>query len=55
MDDVKHLALKYMSLVKTEPEHRIVYKILFNMLLLHQINSASIGNIDLKTKTDELL
>jgi hypothetical protein len=54
MDDVKHLALKYMSLVKTEPEHRIAYKILSNMLLLHQINSASIGNVDLKTKTDEL-
>jgi len=54
MDDVKHLALKYMSLVKTEPEHRIAYKILSNMLLLHQVNSANIGNVDLKDKTDEL-
>lgn len=38
-DDVKHLCLKYMSLIKTEPEHRIAYKIASNMLLLHQVNS----------------
>ena len=41
-DDVKHLALKYMTIMKTEPEHRIAYKMLTCMLLLHQTNSASI-------------
>jgi hypothetical protein len=39
-DDVKHMALKYMTLVKTEPEARIAYKILSSMLLLHQVNTV---------------
>ncbi len=38
-DDIKHLCLKYMTLFKTEPEHRLVYKVLSNMLVLHQVNS----------------
>ncbi len=29
-----------MTLVKTEPEHRIAYKILTNALFLHQMNST---------------
>jgi hypothetical protein len=45
-DDVKHLALKYMTIIKTEPEHRVAYKILSNMMLLHQFNSSNIGNIN---------
>lgn len=43
-DDVKHLVLKYMTIVKTEPEWRITYKILSSMLLLHNFNSSKIIN-----------
>lgn len=42
-DDLKHLALKHMSLYKSEPEHRILYKLITSMLLLHQVNSSNIA------------
>jgi hypothetical protein len=51
-DDCKHLALKYMTLIKTEPEHRIAYKILTSALLLHQINSLKKNNIQQDEASD---
>jgi hypothetical protein len=52
-DDCKHLALKYMTLLKTEPEHRIAYKILTTALLLHQVNSSK-SNFSIDNKDDIL-
>jgi len=45
-DDVKHMALKYMTLVRTEPEMRIAYKILSSMLLLHQVSTIKVQHND---------
>jgi len=53
-DDCKHLALKYMTLLKTEPEHRIAYKILTTALLLHQVNSSNFVNSNDNGKDDIL-
>lgn len=41
IDDIKHLCLKHMHLVSAEPEARLLYKILTNMVLLHNINPSS--------------
>lgn len=46
-EDIKHMALKYMNLVKTEPEQRVAYKIITSMILLNQINSASNSGIEI--------
>lgn len=43
MDDIKHLALKHCQLISSEPESRLMYKILTTTLLLHNINT----NIDI--------
>ena len=39
MDDVKHFALQNMSLIKTKPEHRILFKVVSTMTALHTYNS----------------
>jgi hypothetical protein len=41
MTDIKLVAIKRMSLVETEPESRLLYKLVTNTMLLHNINSAS--------------
>ncbi len=43
IDTIKHLCLKHMgaSMMNTEPEHRLMYKILTTALSLHTINSFS--------------
>lgn len=43
LDDIKHLALKHCHLISSEPESRLMYKIVTTTLLLHNINS----NIDI--------
>ncbi len=40
LDDIKHIALKRMSLVSVDPEMRLLYKIGTNMLLLHNTNTT---------------
>lgn len=38
IDDIKHIALKRMSMVSVDPEMRLAYKLVSNMMILH--NSA---------------
>jgi len=38
-EDVKHMIIKYTQFIETEPEHRVMYKILSTILQLHSINS----------------
>ncbi len=40
LDDIKHVALKRMSLASIDPEMRLLYKVASNMLLLHNANTA---------------
>lgn len=40
INDMKHICLKRMSLINTEPEARLMYKILTHMVLLHNLNSS---------------
>lgn len=40
IDDIKHISLKHMSLVAVEPEYRLAHKIIGNVMLLHNLNSA---------------
>ena len=42
LDDVKHFSLKNMTLIKTKPEHKILYKIVSTMGCLHNINSRKV-------------
>ena len=44
LDDIKHIALKRMSMINVEPEYRLMYKIFSNVMLLHNANSAGIRN-----------
>lgn len=39
IEDIKHILLKRMHLIQSEPEHRLIYKVISNMLLLHNFNS----------------
>jgi hypothetical protein len=39
LDDIKHIALKRMSMASVDPEIRLAYNVLQNMLMLHNINS----------------
>ena len=39
LDDIKHIALKRMSMASVDPELRLAYNVLQNMLMLHNINS----------------
>lgn len=43
IDTIKHLCLKHMgsSMLNTEPEHRLMYKVLTTALSLHTVNSIS--------------
>lgn len=41
MDDVKHFALQNMLLLKTKPEHRILFTVVSTMGVLHNINSQN--------------
>lgn len=43
IDTIKHICLKHLgsSMLNTEPEHRLVYKLLTTALSLHTINSFS--------------
>lgn len=42
IDDIKHIALKRMSCVSTEPEMRLAYKLVSNMMLMHNVNSVHV-------------
>lgn len=46
LDDIKHISLKHMSMVAVEPEYRLIHKLLGNILLLHNINSAGLASTD---------
>ena len=46
-EDIAHLCLKHMALIKTEPHQRIAFKLFSNLLVVHQINSAKATNPDL--------
>ena len=46
-EDIVHLCLKHMALIKTEPEHRIAFKLCSNLLVVHQVNSAAKPQPDL--------
>src|SRR5688572_7698301 len=48
IDDIKHLSLKHMGLVAVEPEYRLMHKLVGNVMILHQVNSAGLA-----TKTDK--
>jgi hypothetical protein len=41
MDDVKHWALQNMSMIRTKPEHRILFKVVSTMSALHTLNSSN--------------
>jgi len=41
MDDVKHVCIKRMDLIKTEPETRLAYGLITNLLLIHNLNSQN--------------
>ncbi len=38
-NDIKHLCLKHCMLVSSEPEARLLFKVLSTMLMMHQVNS----------------
>ena len=40
IDDMKHITLKHCQLISTEPEARLLYKILQTSLMLHNINGS---------------
>lgn len=40
MEDVKLLSLQNMALIKTKPEHRILFKVISTMGVLHNFNSS---------------
>ena len=52
IDDIKHMSLKHMSLVAVEPEYRLMHKIVGNIMLLHNINSA--GKAPINEKLNEV-
>lgn len=54
IDTIKHICLKHLgsSMLNTEPEHRLVYKLLTTALSLHTINSFS---QTMATHNDEII
>ncbi len=56
LDDIKHIALKRMSVVSIDPEMRLLYKVASNMLLLHNANTSKplVQNESNQEKLDEL-
>ena len=40
LDDIKHIALKRMSYINTEPEFRLAYRLFSNVMLLHNLNAS---------------
>jgi len=54
LDDIKHIALKRMSMINVEPEYRLMYKIFSNVMLLHNANSAGIRNDKSSSKNTKI-
>ena len=53
IDDMKHIVLKRCQLVTTEPEARLMYKLLQSILILHNTNNQQNLNIDNISKINE--
>ena len=41
IEDIKHLCLQNMALIKTKPEHRILFKVISTMTALHSYNTLN--------------
>ena len=54
LDDIKHIALKRMSMINVEPEYRLMYKIFSNVMLLHNANSAGLRNDKASSKNSKI-
>lgn len=51
-EDIKHISLKHLAMAQIDPEIRLGYKMLQNILLLHNLNSSQ---INVQSKPNEKL